>query len=487
MAKRKKPQVDGIKRTKKPLRIHWHSNAPWAPTGYGNQSALFLPRLAAMGHTVTASAFYGLQGSPQNFAGIPVFPGGRNTYGNDVIVPDSLFVKADITITFMDAWVIDPAVAKQVRWVAYMPVDHQPAPPGVAITAAHAFQTIAYSEFGVDMLYDAGLSAMYVPHGVDTKVFKPKPRKKARKALGCPDDVFLVGIVAANKGMPSRKAFDQQIRAFAAFNKRHPDSMLYLHTRIDSPFGISVSKIIEHAEIPAGAIAVPPPYKYARGILGPSYMVDAYGSMDVLLNATKGEGFGIPIIEAQACGTPVIVSDFSAMPELIREGTGWKVGGVPFYSQESYQITPNTDEIEAALEWAYAARGDEDLRQHCRNFVVDNYDVTDVTNKYWRPVLDDIADMVEKDNIRRKVVEVTPLSRPISGGTLSPEHEFELDEDGEPRLITGPPTREEIASILESGGTSGVTGPNAPNIGDIIISPSTGELGLDSDGKRRRR
>ena len=28
-----------------------------------------------------------------------------------------------------------------------------------------------------------------------------------------------------------------------------------------------------------------------------------------------GEGFGIPIIEAQACSTPVIVTDFSSMPE----------------------------------------------------------------------------------------------------------------------------------------------------------------------------
>ena len=33
-----------------------------------------------------------------------------------------------------------------------------------------------------------------------------------------------------------------------------------------------------------------------------------------------GEGFGVPIIEAQACGTPVITGDWTAMSEITRTG-----------------------------------------------------------------------------------------------------------------------------------------------------------------------
>ncbi len=33
--------------------------------------------------------------------------------------------------------------------------------------------------------------------------------------------------------------------------------------------------------------------------------------------ASKGEGFGIPIIEAQSCGCPVIVTDFSAIYQTV--------------------------------------------------------------------------------------------------------------------------------------------------------------------------
>jgi glycosyltransferase involved in cell wall biosynthesis len=40
-----------------------------------------------------------------------------------------------------------------------------------------------------------------------------------------------------------------------------------------------------------------------------------YGGADALLYASLWEGFGLPIIESMACGTPVITSNLSAMPE----------------------------------------------------------------------------------------------------------------------------------------------------------------------------
>ena len=52
-------------------------------------------------------------------------------------------------------------------------------------------------------------------------------------------------------------------------------------------------------------------------------MVAWYNSCDVLSNAGYGEGFGLPAIEAQACGVPVILSDGSTGPELV--GPGWLV------------------------------------------------------------------------------------------------------------------------------------------------------------------
>jgi len=43
---------------------------------------------------------------------------------------------------------------------------------------------------------------------------------------------------------------------------------------------------------------------------------------DVYVNGTSGEGFGIPTIESMATGTPVIITDYTTGPEIIKD-TGW--------------------------------------------------------------------------------------------------------------------------------------------------------------------
>ena len=40
-----------------------------------------------------------------------------------------------------------------------------------------------------------------------------------------------------------------------------------------------------------------------------------YGAAEALIYASLWEGFGMPIVEAMACGTPVITSNVAAMPE----------------------------------------------------------------------------------------------------------------------------------------------------------------------------
>jgi len=49
-------------------------------------------------------------------------------------------------------------------------------------------------------------------------------------------------------------------------------------------------------------------------------MVNLYNAAEVFMGCAGAEGFGIPIIEAGACGLPTIVTNCSAMPELVRWG-----------------------------------------------------------------------------------------------------------------------------------------------------------------------
>lgn len=396
------------------MKILFFSNSPHCPTGYGNQTNLFVSRLAKAGHEMTVTAFYGVQGAPIKSDGITILPAGRHAYGLDVLVADAEFTQADIVITLMDVWVLPNELTQAIRWTPWLPVDHDPVPPGVVQALGTAFAPIAYSKFGKDRLEKAGLKPLYVPHGVDTTVFFPEDKQVARSRFNVAEDVFMVAMVAANKGVPSRKAFDQQIRAFARFHERHPDSLLYLHTDVSGRQGISIDHLIKMSGLPPGAIGVPPTYKYLRGMLGPDYMRDVYNAADVLLNATKGEGFGIPIIEAQACGTPAIVTDFTAMPELVPDDVGWKVKwdeDDKFYSQESYQVTPPVSGIVAALEEAYAARADKQRGERARAWIVDNYDADLVVEKHWKPVLSEIEERVKKAQGRDMPVVIEPVKK----------------------------------------------------------------------------
>ena len=62
-----------------------------------------------------------------------------------------------------------------------------------------------------------------------------------------------------------------------------------------------------------------------------SEMNNVYNSMDCFLLTTSGEGFGVPIIEAMSCGVPVVATDYTTTPELVKKtgaGLGINLSGV---------------------------------------------------------------------------------------------------------------------------------------------------------------
>ncbi len=52
---------------------------------------------------------------------------------------------------------------------------------------------------------------------------------------------------------------------------------------------------------------------------GKSTLVDLYNAADVLLSPSCYEGFGITLLEAMACGTPVVTSNVTSLPEVVGE------------------------------------------------------------------------------------------------------------------------------------------------------------------------
>jgi len=414
------------------VKILWQSNSVHCTTGYGIQGKYLLPRLLRMGHEVSIFAFYGIEGGlvdipvkdpldPEQSWMIRHYPKAFDAWGNDVLEQHMQHAGADMAIFLMDCWVLDPNVLARFPSVLWLPIDHDPIPPAVMPRIEHAFKTVPYSRFGERLIRAAGYTCSFIPHGVETRVFCPRQDRAAcKRALGFDDDTFVVGMVGANKGYPSRKAFPEAFDAFAQFHAVHPEARLYVHAHASSALGgpdlVQLAKRYGIHEY----VRFPNQYRLVLGMTD-HWMADAYSAFDVLLQPSLAEGFGIPLLEAAACGTPAIVNDCTSMSELV--GPGWAVPPLQRWwtPQDSWQWLPDINGLVCALEDAYEARDDQERRAAARAFAL-AYDWSTVAEQYWKPLLDSCAEELGKPTLReqqRVQVSVPELKAALDRGELT--------------------------------------------------------------------
>ena len=101
---------------------------------------------------------------------------------------------------------------------------------------------------------------------------------------------------------------------------------MLVHSITQAPGALNLNDIVTHLGI-RDKVRFSDQYGIITGRIQPQNLAALYGAADVLTATSHAEGFGLPIIEAQACGTPVITTNFSSMPELT--GAGWTVEGEP--------------------------------------------------------------------------------------------------------------------------------------------------------------
>lgn len=361
------------------MRILWHSVSPTAPTGYGQQTALWVPRLASLGHEVAISAYAGYAGP--EWEGHRVYDAaGKHRFGADVLPGHARSFGADLIVTLMDAWALGP-LPPALPLACWAPVDC--APLGRAdklVLEGNRAIPIAMSRHGEKMMTAAGLVPYYVPHGIDLAVFRPREDRKAlRQAMGV-DDRFVIGINATTED-DERKGWFEQLSAFARLHRKHPDAFLLAHTKPKSD-AIDLKAMAEDLGV-SKAIGWSDP---ARRMATPAELAGTYAAMDLYTGCSWAEGFGLTLAEAQACGTPAVATRASAMAEVCG---GWLVDGEPSWRAglRATWVKPSIGAIHRVYEQAYQRGGSYQAKKARARDHASAYDADRVLTLHWKPVL----------------------------------------------------------------------------------------------------
>ena len=306
------------------MRVLWCGDSPTVDTGFARCSRAACAALHEAGHEVTVLGI-NESGDPHDYP-YPIYPAvslrdrARKFFGEDRLPVLSARLKPDVIVLLQDPWNVPAYIAAfedmgvdRPPVVGWLAVDSKNHPNSTELDALH--HVVTWTQFAIDELRTGGYTgpASVVPLGVDTNLFRPLDQEASRKGLPIPEGAFIVGSVGRNQ---PRKRLDLTIAYFAEWITRHEigDAYLLLKVAPTGETGCDIRSVAAHYG-PAIEGKIRVSQQPAGHGLPDDFMPTIYSAMDVYLTTTQGEGWGLPAMEAMACGVPVVAPDWSALGE----------------------------------------------------------------------------------------------------------------------------------------------------------------------------
>lgn len=324
------------------MRVLWVGDAV-VSSGFARCSHAACDALHAAGHEVHV---LGLNyfGDPHPYP-YPVYPcrqpldGGHDGFGVTRLPRLVARLRPDVVVLLNDPWNV-PAYLDHLD---QLPED-VPRPPVAGWLAVdgrnqHASplnrlaHVAVWTQFAADELRRGGYqgASTIIPLGVDHRVFRPLDRATARRRAmppALPESAYIVGVVGRNQ---PRKRLDLTLDYFAAWLREHsPDNAyLYLHVAPTGDAGADIRSLVRYHCL-KGRVILHEPH-IGHGVTSAD-LAATYSALDVYLTTTQGEGWGLPALEAMACGVPVIAPDWSALGD-------WAAGAARLVPCDSTALT----------------------------------------------------------------------------------------------------------------------------------------------------
>lgn len=230
-----------------------------------------------------------------------------------------------VVLTLHDAWLLSGHCAHSFaceRWVTgcgecpdlgiYPPMKRDLTAYGWRVKrdvfAASRLSVVTPSRWLMDkversMLAPAVRSAAVIPNGVDLATFRPQDRSAARARLGLPRDARIV-LFAANR--VRRNEFKDYATLRAAVERaseRAGGKLLFVALGEEAP-----PERVGAAEV-----------RFVGFVRDPAEVARHYAAADLYVHAARADTFPNTVVEALACGTPVVASAVGGIPEQVRD------------------------------------------------------------------------------------------------------------------------------------------------------------------------
>ncbi len=175
--------------------------------------------------------------------------------------------------------------------------------------ASPAQWLIADAELSI--LRNAIIESRVIPNGIDLSVFRPGDMWSARRALGLPEDSFIILHIGAKSLRFSYKDYSTLAKAFQHLRSQMMTSKLLL---------------LVLGGIDKGNLEEQPGVIRPGHVADPLTMAMYYRASNIFVHSTLADTFPTTVLEAMACGTPVVASKVGGVPEQIQDGsTGFLV------------------------------------------------------------------------------------------------------------------------------------------------------------------
>ena len=250
-------------------------------------------------------------------------------------------------------WFWRPSRMRARERIGYMVYEAERVPLSYVRIARGLHRVWTASRFGVDVLRRSGVPEPIevVPGGVNTEVFFPNGDSDRR------DGPWVFTAIGKPEG---RKNYEGLLRAYHAAFSAADDVVLRILAGGDGQGRAFLSRILGSTTgTSPAAVELLRPLPDARAV------ADLLRSTDVFVLPTHGEGWGLPILEAMACGCCVITTNWSAPRDFVTSETGLLLdyrmvkASCPFFGNMFRNVRwaePNHDQLVHYLRWTYEHR-----------------------------------------------------------------------------------------------------------------------------------